>query len=140
MLSASDDCIAKSGNCADSCSDDDRPITCDDLKELMENGCLSTCPDCYFKHSMASMGCRKILFLISIWICYGLNLVAFKLKNHNSKLVPETECQSNECWCINAGGNTCGASRNEACDPDECYDRNECPGKGYWCNDAGSTT
>ena len=38
---------------------------------------------------------------------------------------------------MSAGGNTCGDTTNEACDPDECYDRDECPGYGYWCKDAG---
>ena len=39
---------------------------------------------------------------------------------------------------MSSGGNTCGYSTNEACDPDECSDRDECPGYGYWCKDAGS--
>ena len=39
---------------------------------------------------------------------------------------------------MSSGGNTCGYSTNEACDPDECSDRDECPGYGYWCKDAGN--
>ena len=38
---------------------------------------------------------------------------------------------------MSAGGNTCGEAMDEACDPDECYGRDECPGHGYWCKDAG---
>ena len=44
----------------------------------------------------------------------------------------------NECWCVSAGGNTCGYATNETCDPNECSDRDECPGYGYWCKDAGT--
>ena len=43
-----------------------------------------------------------------------------------------------KCWCVSAGGNTCGYGNNEQCDPDECDDRTECPGYGYWCEDAGN--
>ena len=46
----------------------------------------------------------------------------------------------NECWCVSAGGNTCGYATNETCDPNECSDRDECPGYGYWCKDAGIAT
>jgi len=42
-------------------------------------------------------------------------------------------CHSSECWCISAGGNTCG--NVNSCDPDSCYNREECPGNGYWCID-----
>ena len=45
------------------------------------------------------------------------------------------KCKKNECWCVSAGGNTC----NGSCDPDECYDKIDCPGNGYWCDeDSGS--
>ena len=72
---------------------------------------------------------------------YKANVVTFKLKSYNSKLVPETKCQSNECWCISAGGNTCGdPGYLEACAPDQCSDRNECQGFGHWCDDSGSTS
>ena len=75
------------------------------------------------------------------FLWFKANLVTFKLKSYNSKLVPETKCQSNECWCISAGGNTCGdPSYLEACAPDQCSDRNECQGFGHWCDDSGSTT
>lgn len=48
----------------------------------------------------------------------------------------ELKCQENECLCVSAGGHTCGVATNGACDTDECYDRDECPGYGYWCTDA----
>ena len=66
------------------------------------------------------------------------NFVTSKLKNSDNELIAEPKCGSNECWCMSSGGNTCGYSTNEACDPDECSDRDECPGYGYWCKDAGS--
>lgn len=34
------------------------------------------------------------------------------------------------CWCTSAGGTSCAG---ETCDPDECWDRADCPGDGYWC-------
>ena len=46
-------------------------------------------------------------------------------------------CHSSECWCISAGGNTCGNNKN--CLPDLCYNREECPGNGYWCIDGCNT-
>jgi len=46
------------------------------------------------------------------------------------------ECHKNECLCVSAGGNTCGVATDAACDSDECYDRDECPGYGYWCKEA----
>ena len=37
------------------------------------------------------------------------------------------------------GGNTCGATKDEECDSDECYDRNDCEKEdGYWCDDSSS--
>ena len=46
-------------------------------------------------------------------------------------------CSAEECWCVSAGGSTCGEFENEVCDPDECDDRNKCPGWGYWCDNTG---
>ena len=66
-----------------------------------------------------------------------INFDTFELKNITSKSIPESKCQLGECWCMSSGGNTCGFSTNEACDPDECSNRFECPGHGYWCKDAG---
>ena len=41
---------------------------------------------------------------------------------------------------MSAGGNTCGNSKNEECDPDFCYYRDDCPDyPGYWCKGAGNT-
>ena len=37
---------------------------------------------------------------------------------------------------MSEGGNSC----NGRCDPDECHDRIDCPGNGYWCKDAGKDT
>ena len=52
---------------------------------------------------------------------------------HVSYPVKRPECNSNECWCMSNGGNTCGGME---CDPDECYDQSECDGSdGYWCRD-----
>lgn len=34
-----------------------------------------------------------------------------------------SECRESQCWCVSANGND-----------DECYDRNDCPGNGYWCD------
>ena len=59
------------------------------------------------------------------------------MKICNSKSFSELECKSNECLCVSDGGNTCGYAMNLACDPDECYERDGCPGYGYWCKDAG---
>ena len=55
----------------------------------------------------------------------------------NDHQVNRAKCLANECWCVSAGGNTCGYSENDPCDPDECDDKNNCPGDGYWCDDAG---
>ena len=60
------------------------------------------------------------------------------INNDPFKLGKKSECLPNECWCVSAGGNTCGYSTGETCDPDECDDRAECPGYGYWCEDAGN--
>ena len=46
------------------------------------------------------------------------------------------QCNSTECWCISAGGNNCSNNAETGvCDPDECYEREDCPGNGYWCID-----
>lgn len=50
----------------------------------------------------------------------------------------KSECSSNQCWCVSAGGSTCSVPSNGICDPDECYDRNDCPGNGYWCDGEGN--
>ena len=52
-----------------------------------------------------------------------------------SDVVPQ--CHPTECWCVSAGDNTCLWPDWETgiCDPDECYDREDCPGNGYWCID-----
>merc|ERR1712223_724880 len=45
-------------------------------------------------------------------------------------------CKKNECWCVNAGADSCNG---RTCDPDECHDKMDCPGNGYWCEeDTGS--
>ena len=51
------------------------------------------------------------------------------------------ECLPSECWCTSAGGNTCFWPDTETglCDQDECYDRDDCPGNGYWCIDGCNT-
>jgi len=53
--------------------------------------------------------------------------------------VKRPECNANECLCISNGGNTCGATKDEECDPDGCYDHYDCVGilnLGYWCDDS----
>ena len=47
------------------------------------------------------------------------------------------QCHPTECWCISDGENTClwPDWKTGICDPDECYDREDCPGNGYWCID-----
>ena len=62
-----------------------------------------------------------------------------RIKKYYSESGENLNCLSNECWCVSAGGSTCGYSTNETCDPNECSDRDECPGYGYWCKDAGIT-
>ena len=71
----SDDCIANVGSCMDSCSVDDKPNTCDDLEEFIENGCASKCPPCVFKAAMELMECRKIIFQ------FGFSFVMFTFYN-----------------------------------------------------------
>ena len=51
--------------------------------------------------------------------------------------IGKLDCLEHECWCVSKGGNTCSYPDPESgiCDPDECSDRNECPGYGYWCDE-----
>ena len=53
----------------------------------------------------------------------------------------KSECLEYECWCISAGGANCSYPDpvSRICDPDECADRDECPGYGYWCDNSGIT-
>ena len=54
-------------------------------------------------------------------------------------------CLTDKCMCVSKGGNTCskdldtvailGGARQQ-CEPDECWDAADCPGNGYWCQDA----
>jgi len=83
----------------------------------------------------------SILIANSIVIVHGCQSVALFIDSISSPRIiseeaEESKCGLNECWCMSSGGNTCGYSTNEACDPDECSDRDECPGYGYWCKDA----
>ena len=57
---------------------------------------------------------------------------------HSAK---KSECLVYECWCISAGGANCSYPDpvSRICDPDECADRDECPGYGYWCDNSGIT-
>ena len=48
------------------------------------------------------------------------------------------ECRAEECWCVSAGGYNCGYSEDELCDPDQCWDKFDCPGYGYWCDNSGN--
>ena len=52
----------------------------------------------------------------------------------------QSDCLVNECWCVSAGGSTCSYPDpvSMICDPDECADRDECPGYGYWCDNSGN--
>ena len=34
---------------------------------------------------------------------------------------------------MSGGGDSCYGT----CDPDECHDKIDCPGNGYWCKDEG---
>lgn len=43
-------------------------------------------------------------------------------------------CTSHQCWCVSSGGRTCGRFGSALCDPDECWNRDGCPGDGYWCD------
>ena len=45
----------------------------------------------------------------------------------------KNKCKKNECWCVSGGGDSCYGT----CDPDECHDKIDCPGNGYWCKDEG---
>jgi len=54
----SKECIAKAGNCFKSCTEDDNPKTCDDLNDLIENGCIKNCPPCIFKAQREQMKCQ----------------------------------------------------------------------------------
>ena len=47
------------------------------------------------------------------------------------------ECDIDECWCISNGGSSCNFPLNGICYPDKCYDKEDCHGNGYWCNDTG---
>ena len=51
--------------------------------------------------------------------------------------IDKSDCLNHECWCVSAGGKTCSYPDPESgiCDPDECSDRDECPGYGYWCDE-----
>jgi len=68
-----------------------------------------------------------IFYLVLLCVCLHSSSASEGKKN---------ECLAHECLCVSAGGNTCGYSTGETCDPDECYARDECPGYGYWCEDA----
>ena len=46
----------------------------------------------------------------------------------------KTKCKKNECWCVSGGGDSCYGM----CDPDECHDKVDCPGNGYWCDSEGT--
>jgi hypothetical protein len=89
----------------------------------------------------------KILYILQI---YRPKLVAQSILNFNPPIInptnyptnkptnyptPETieSCSSSECWCISNGGNTCQNNIGGNCDEDECYNRDLCPGAGYWC-------
>lgn len=48
-----------------------------------------------------------------------------------------SECDINECWCISDGNYNCSIPVNGACYADQCHDKEDCPGNGYWCNDTG---
>ena len=63
------------------------------------------------------------------WFTYLLDIEIFDLASNKSKV---DGCSTNECWCVSSGGKTC----NYTFHPDECYDRNDCPGDGYWCDDS----
>ena len=60
--------------------------------------------------------------------------------NKSYSLAGKSDCLVNECWCVSAGGTTCSYPDPETmiCDPDECADREECPGYGYWCDNTTS--
>ena len=58
---------------------------------------------------------------------------------HNFDSVKRPDCNATECWCMSNGGNSCGENLDEECDADECYDRNDCEGYGYWCDDSSNT-
>lgn len=46
-----------------------------------------------------------------------------------------SECPADECWCVNAGGYSCGDTLTDKCNPDECYNREECNrDAGYRCD------
>ena len=50
----------------------------------------------------------------------------------------ESLCAKHECWCVSAGGTSCAGLPGGVCSfPNECHDKVDCPGNGYWCSDTG---
>jgi len=55
---------------------------------------------------------------------------------HDETAEDKLECADDECWCMSEaepGEKACGTFGKEECEPDACYNEDECPGDGYRC-------
>jgi len=74
---------------------------------------------------------------VSSNVCVGCPAGTTNAKDDDASLADtacdDPQCAATDCYCVSQGGNNCGAQLDKECLPDDCWNRQGCPGRGYYC-------